>query len=363
MDKTNWALWIAIQCGVSSLIWGGTGAAKTAYCLALGRFLKRNPFLIIPSQHDSADIGGIPDIDKKAGSLKTYYLDFLKELTEPNGMLIIDELTTAPQSMRPPLLSILNEGVVGSLRFHPTTIRVAIANPPELAPNSSPLEPSMLNRLYHHQWELPFESWYNGMMNGGKFTINPSSFPLVGDTSAYLPKWTRMIGRLVKLKPSLREGKPSEDEHGFCSLRQWHALSLALAGANQVGADGDVYSKLASGMIGSAGAGQLTAYLGANDIYDPAKVIDGTEIVDYTDGIDRLVCLPVGILNALAPEKEEDNARIARAVAALVSMSENGLFDCVGPVITDIRKCYPKYKMSSTLLARYGTVVGKVQGV
>ena len=219
----------------------------------------------------------------------------------------------------------------------------------------------MLNRLYHHQWELPFESWYTGMMNGGKFEIDPSSFPLVGDTSAYLPKWTRMIGRLVKLKPSLREGKPSEDEHGFCSLRQWHALSLALAGANQVGADGEVYAKLASGMIGSAGAGQLMAYLGANDIYDPAKVIDGVEIVDYTDGIDRLVCLPVGILNALAPDKDEDKARIERAVTVLVSMGENGLFDCVGPVLEDMRRSYPSYKMPSKLGARWGSLVGKIQ--
>ena len=362
MDMTNWALFIAIQCGTSAIAWGGTGAAKTAYLQALGRYMGRKPFTMIPSQHDPADIGGIPDIDKKAGSLRTYYLDWMRALEEPNRMIIIDELTTAPQSMRPPLLSILNEGCVGSLQFHPSTIRVAIANPPELAPNSSPLEPSMLNRLYHHKWVLPVESWYNGMMNGGKFSIDPTSFPLVGDTSSYIPKWTRLIGRLFKLKPALREGIPSDDEHGFCSLRQWHQLALTLAGANQVAAGGEVYSKLAVGMIGSSGAGQLMAFIAANDIYDPAKVIDGAELIDYTDGIDRLVCLPTGILDALLPDKEEDKARIEKAATVLVSMGENGLFDCAGPVIEELRRTHPSYKWSQKLAVRWGVLTSKIGG-
>jgi hypothetical protein len=361
MDCVNAALFIVIQCHVAGIAWGGTGCAKSAFLEALAKALGYKFYCFIPSQHMPEDIGGIPDIDKKLGIAKMVPMQWIKALTEPNWFLFIDEVTTAPQPMRPPILSVLNEGRIGDLEFHPTTIRVAAANPPELAPNSSPLEASMLNRLYHHDWEVPFDTWLAGMMNGGQFST-PQGMPIVGDLSSYLPKWTRRVGYLLQRQPALRECRQvPDDEKAFPSLRQWYNLSRCLAGADKVKASGDVFNQIATGMVGSAGAGQLMQSIAAKDLYDPAEVVDKTVTIDYTgDRVDQLVFLPCGILETLADD--HSSKRLDNAVDVLVEMGENGLLDCVGPVLNDLTNTYADYRVPKKLLSRYGKLVAQIGG-
>ena len=360
MDCLNAALYIAIQCGTAGIAWGGTGECKTAFLKALARSLGLKPFVFIPSQHMPEDIGGLPDIDKKSGKARMMMMEWLVRMSEAGWMLIIDELTTAPQSMRPALLSILNEGCVGDFALHPSTIRVAAANPPELAPNSSPLEASMLNRMYHHEWEVPFDTWLEGMLNGGNFPM-PANLPVVGDYSSYVPKWTRRVGYLLKKQPALRQCRSiPEDEKAFPSLRQWHNLSHCLAGADKVKASGEVINQIACGMVGTAGAGQLMQSIAASDLYCAADVVDRKATIDYADRIDQLYFLPVGILETLA----EDHAtkRLDNGVETLIEMGEHGLLDCVGPVLNDLTNTYADYRVPKKLLARYGKLVAQIGG-
>jgi MoxR-like ATPase len=360
MDCVNAALYIVIQCGLPGIAWGGTGECKTAFLEALIRAIGLKPFVFIPSQHMPEDIGGIPDIDKKAGLVRMVYPEWLVRMTKAGYGIIFDEMTTAPQPMRPALLSLLNEGRTGDLCLHPSTIRVAAANPPELAPNSSPLEASMLNRLYHHDWELPFDTWMEGMMNGGKFTV-PTNFPIVGDTTSYLPKWTRRVAYLLQRQPALRSCRRiPEDDKAFPSLRQWYNLSRCLAGADKVKAGGDVVNQIATGIIGSAGAGQLMQSIAAKDLYNPAEVVDGTTKIDYSSRVDQLIFLPVGIMETLADDHA--SKRLDNGVEVLIEMGENGLLDCVGPVLNDLTNTYKDYRVPKKLLARYGKLVAQIGG-
>jgi hypothetical protein len=325
------------------------------------RALGLKPFVFIPSQHMPEDVGGLPDIDRKTGVARMVHLEWLVRMTQAGWGIIFDELTTAPQSMRPALLSLLNEGRVGDLVLHPSTIRVAAANPPELAPNSSPLEPSMLNRLYHHDWVVPFDTWLAGMMNGGQFSL-PTNFPIVGDTTAYLPKWTRRIGYLLQRQPALRTCKQiPDDERAFPSLRQWHNLARCLAGADKVKAGGEVVNEIATGMVCSAGAGQLMQSIAAQDLYDPAEVVDKKVSLDFDDDrVDQLVFLPVGILETLSDDHSDK--RLDNAFDVLVDMGENGLLDCVGPVLSELTNTYKGYRVPKKLLARYGKLVSQIGG-
>lgn len=362
MDCANAALFIAIQCGITGIAWGSTGVAKTAFFESLSVALACSYFkCFLPSMHMPEDIGGVPDIDRKTGIVTMRHLDWLYNYQKPNGMLVIDEATTAPQPMRPPLLSITNERRVGEIKFHPSTIVVLIANPPEMAPNSSPLEPSMLNRLYHHDWVSPFDSWYKGMLNGGKFET-PTNFPIVGDTSAYLPKWTSLIGRLCYRHPAIRETSViPEGERAFGTYRSWFNLAKALAGADKVGASGEVFNELACGLVGTNNATQLMRWIAALDLYDANAVIDGTVTVEYgNDRIDQLIYLPVGIMEALRDNHAE--GRLDRAVSVLIDMAENGMIDTIMPVMGEISTTYSDYRMPKKLLTRYGSLVKQIGG-
>ena len=361
----NAAAMIAIQAGQPTVVTGGTGACKTAMLEALARHLGLRPVVFIPSQHLPEDIGGFPHVDAKSRRTIIAHLDWLIELTKPGHMLIIDELTTAPQAMRPALLTVLNEGRIGDLTIHPDNLRAAAANPPELAPNASPLEPSMLNRLYHHEWQQPFESWLAGMMAGGKFEM-PKNMPIVGEYTAYVPKWCQRVGYLLQRQPGLRSadaqfrqgGEP--EEPGFCSLRQWHRLALVLAAADSVSAGADIFRELATGMIGSAGACQLMQSIAASDLYSAAEVVDGTSTIDYgTARLDQLVYLPCGVLETLEDDHAEQ--RIDRAVDVLLDMAGNGLVDCVGPVISRITTRFD-YRLKADAMGRFGDLISRIGG-
>lgn len=362
----NASLYIVIQCGASGIAWGGTGVGKSAFFKALAKALGKKFFCFIPSQHMPEDIGGLPHIDAKKLLARMIHMEWMQALREDGWMILIDELTTAPQSMRPPLLSILNEGCVGDLVFHPNTIRVAAANPPELAPNSSPLEASMLNRLYHHNWVTPFDSWLDGMMNGGDFKV-PANMPIVGDYSTYLPKWTRRIGYLCKKHPEIRETHTvPENERAFPSLRQWFNLAKCLAGANKVQADGDVIEEIASGMVGSAAAGMLMKMIASSDLYDPADLVDRKKKIDFAnDRIDQLYHLPIGVLEVLESDlraKQVSSTRMDNACEVLIEMGEHGLLDCCAPVLSDITNKFDGYRMPKKLVARYGQLVSQIGG-
>ena len=126
-------------------------------------------------------------------------------------------------------------------------------------------------------------------------------------------------------------------------------------------ASGDVFNQIATGMVGSAGAGQLMQSIAAKDLYDPAEVVDKTVTIYYTgDRVDQLVFLPCGILETLADD--HSSKRLENAVDVLVEMGENGLLDCVGPVLNDLTNTYADYRVPKKLLSRYGKLVAQIGG-
>lgn len=360
-DILNIAYFIAVQCGTPALAIGSTGVAKSAFIEALAEKLGYKFFCFIPSQHMPEDIGGIPYHDVSSKTAEMVPMEWIKALTEPNWFLFIDELTTAPQAMRPPILSVLNERRVGKLKFHPSTIVCAACNPPEMAPNSSPLEASMLNRLYHHQWVDPFDSWYRGMMNGGNFEV-PESVPVVGDYSTYLPKWTRLIASLCKAQPSLRTTKQiPENEPGFASYRSWYRLAHCLAGADKIGADGSVMAELGTGLVGSAQTSQLMTYIAALDLHDPDAVLDGKEKVEFgKDRLDQLIFLPTAMMTAL--RGDHSDKRITKACEVMIEMGEHDMLDVVMPTLAEVSELFPQYRIPKALLSRYGNLIKQIGG-
>jgi MoxR-like ATPase len=361
----NAALYIAIQCGVTGLAWGTTGVGKSATIKCLAEALKRKFFCFIPSMHMPEDIGGIPYIDVKKKFAEMIHMMWIKALEEPGWMLMIDEVTTARQEMKPTLLTVCNERRIGNHVFHPDTIIVAAANPPEFAPNGAPLEPSMCNRFYHHDWEMPFDTWYKGMMNGGKFEA-PANLPIVGDFSTYTSKWMAIIGSLCHAHPEIRETHRIPDSgNAFPSPRTWEALANCLAGTEKVGLiDSDVPEQLALGLVGREACDIFLQYYSSRDLYDVNEVLDDPSIVSYSsDRIDQLIYLPVGVLGQLKQEgKKASKKRIDNGFEVLVSMCENGMIENAAPVISDLRKEFPEYKIPPKVASRYGKVAISLGG-
>jgi hypothetical protein len=363
----NVSYFIACQAGVSSIAWGGVGVAKNALIEAVAAHIGYVAHIFIPSQHAPEDIGGIPYHDTTTGFCRMVPMEWMHDLQNPLRWLFIDELTSAQTQMRPPLLSCFNERRVGSLTFHRSTIVSAAANPPELAPNGSPLEPSICNRLYHHEWQFPSGLWHEGLRTGGNFPV-PADFPVVGDFAFLLPKWGSLISGLVRNKPTLANTeKVHEGTLAFPTPRSWWNLATCLAAAESVGLLDECRAELGAGIVGTGASAELMARVDAIAMHDVEAILSGTEKVVVTDSsVDRLISLPSAIvmhLDERRKESEVDTAVLDRAVEVMVHLAENDLPDAAVPSLSALKPMFPHYRPSEKLAARYGKVVSAVMGV
>ena len=360
MSGYNDALWIACQTGQTAVAHATTGVAKNGCMEEFASCIDYHYHCFIPSLHLPEDLGGCTDIDRDNKESVVFPMNWIKQLQKPNQLLHIDEINTAPMTMMPPLLSIMNERRVGDVVFHPSTIIICAMNPPEMAPNSAPLSASINNRLYHHTWEFPMEDWIHGMTkNGGKFERR-TDYPVVGDYSAYVPKWTALIGNLIKRNRGMCVTTTiPEDEFAFPSPRSLYRLAHCLAAADKVKADGHIFEQLSTGIVGKNVSTQVMQWIASMDLYDANDVISGKVKVDYSgDRVDQLCYLPVGILDAL----KDDHAkkRLDSATQVLIEMGENGLLDSVMPVLGSLSKTYPKYNVPKQLATRYGNIIAQL---
>jgi len=369
MNCPNAAYWIAAQAGVSTIAWGGVGVAKNALIEAVMSFLGYVGHVFIPSQHAPEDIGGVPYHDTTLDRVRMVMVEWIHDLQNPKRWLHIDEGTTAPNQMKPPLLSCLNERRVGSFPFHPTTIVTMAANPPELAPNGSAFEPALCNRLYHHDWQFPADLWHQGLRSGGKFPV-PSHFPVVGDFSYLLPKYGGLVSLLCRNKPSLMNtDKIPDGALAFATPRSWWNLVKCLAAAEQCGYLDHCRADLGAGTVGVGASSELLALMDSRTMHNVAGICDGSEKVKVdTSTIDRLIGLPSALVLHLQSVKSEaggvDPSHITNAVDVMLSLAENDLPDEATPSLGEIRRLFPEYEkqMPTRMAARWGRIVTAIYG-
>jgi len=135
------------QIGIPVLLWGRPGVGKSSFLEGLDQ--ADFPVLtLIASIHDPTDFSGLP-IHKK-GMVRYAIPEWVKKFEkQEEGLLFLDELTTAPPAVQAALLRVVLERKVG---FHtlPDKVRiVAAANPPNLMTGGWDLSPPLRNRFIH----------------------------------------------------------------------------------------------------------------------------------------------------------------------------------------------------------------------
>ena len=364
---SNAAFFIAGQAGQSTIAYGLVGVAKNALIESVIEMLEYVGHIFIPSQHCPEDIGGVPFHDPAAGVCRMVAMDWMADLTLPRRWLHIDELTTAPTQMRPPLLSCFNERRVGALKFHPTTIVTAAANPPELAPNGSELEPALNNRLYHHEWVFPSDLWHAGLRSGGQFPV-PANFPVVGDFSFLLPKWGGLISRLVTNKPSLgNTERVHPGVRAFPTPRSWWNLARCLAAAESVGYLDECRAELATGLVGAGAGAELLNLADTLTMHNVEGIADGSETVKVDESrFDLLISLPSALCIHLGERKQRDGAVdsdvLDRCYDVMVRIGEADQPDSAIPSLAELTRLFPDYRPPAKLAARHGKLATAIYG-
>ena len=363
----NLPYFIIGQTGDAALAWGIPGEAKTAYVEALAKWIGHKFYHFIPSLHIPDDLSGIPRLNKADEFAKMVPIEFIAACREAGWVFFFYEVNTSRPEMRPPLLSLLNEGRVGSIQWHPLTMRFAATNPEDWAPNSSPLEASICNRMFHWQWEFPAESFHEGLCNGLQFKVN-DVFPTIYHEymELMLPVIGKVTSSFLKAQPDcMRLTKaPDEGVNAYHSPRTWTKVVRGLAAAASCGAPFETYGDIVKGWVGEGCAAKFCTYLAARDLYDIDELVDGTAKPDCEkDRVDQLIHLPWCMVDNLEHRARRgviEDKFCNNVVEIMLDLGEHDLLDCVVGPMTKVAKVAPEYSMPRKLATRWDDLIEQV---
>lgn len=272
----NVAGFLTARAHIPVLFTGPPGVGKSKVIKQVANRWQRRLSYLIGSCHAPEDFSGIPFLSE----CKTHFVQappkWAANLGTAGAMLFTDELTTVPPSVRAALLAMYTELVVGDLTIHPDTIFMAACNPPEYAPNASPLEKAMANRFAHYEWEHDYSNWTRGMMSDDD-QWGESYIPDVpADWKRFRPQVGADIVSYCNKNSGERNVKPDGDEvMAYATPRTWHWCRDALAVAESVNAPGHIRKQIAVALVGKTTGKNLIQFIEQRDLVDPESVLSG----------------------------------------------------------------------------------------
>jgi len=295
--------------GIPVLLWGRPGVGKSSFIESLAS-TSLPVTTLIASIHDPTDFSGLPVLED--GRVRYAVPRWVDDFAEDgDGILFLDELSTAPPSVQSALLRVVFERKVG---FHPlpSGVRiVAAANPPDLMVGGWELSPPLRNRFVHLNWDVSTDLYVHSLTNGWETGTLPDV-----DTEQHATKlrWfqTRIAG-FLRVKPDALHTNPEENKYGFASPRSWDFVAALLATADLLGyriddeANNQVLFEITTGCLGEATAIMLLEYLRNLRLPDPVEVLTGRVTVPVEDLDDsELFVLFAGLNDHLKKELESE---------------------------------------------------------
>lgn len=269
--------------GIPTLLWGAPGEGKSSFVEGLAR--EGFPVVtLIASIHDPTDFSGMPAHENGRMRFVPPEWSFAFDEAE-QGILFLDELTTAPPSVQAALLRVVLERKVG-FRDLPLGVRVvAAANPPDLISGGWELSPPLRNRFLHVRWEWSGREYLTALREGFSRHDLPAIDPAVhGECLAY---WKLIVEAFLQRSPDLLRSSASDEDHAFASPRTWefaiHLMATCdlLGKAPKPGKEGTiVFANLLEGCVGRGAAVAFLGFIKNLRLPDPERLLEGQTTVD-----------------------------------------------------------------------------------
>lgn len=297
------------------LLWGSPGTGKTSVVRALGSALGWPVEVVIGSIREPADFAGLPVVAD--GGVRFAPPAWARRLLEADqGLLFLDELTTAPPAVQAAMLRVVLERVVGDLAL-PRGVRVvAAANPPEQTADGWDLAPPLANRLVHLDWPVDARAVARGLAVG---------FPAPGvavnaePSPAQAAAARAAVAAFLEVRPALALQVPSvasECSRGWPSPRSWEAVAVLLAACEATCASEEARDALVIGAVGEGPGLELLSWLAHADLPDPDAVLANPDDFELPERSDRAFAVLTAVTAVAVARRDSESWAAAWRVVA-----------------------------------------------
>ncbi|MEJ2579172.1 MAG: MoxR family ATPase [Kineosporiaceae bacterium] len=312
------ALALTVAANLPVLLWGqpGIGKSSTLEHLAAGLGLPLET--VIASVHEPSDFSGLPVIgaDPARNGIPMAPPDWAVRLHRAGeGLLFLDELSSAPPAVQAALLRVVLERRVGSLAL-PARVRiVAAANPPSTAADGWQLAPPLANRFVHLPWRHIPEVVVRGL--GGVWPSVPLPRLDPSLTDAAVARARTAVCDFLRVRPDYTHRLPtSADGRGgaWPSPRTWEMAVRLLAFGYASDVAHEAVAIAVRGTVGDGAGLELLAFLDRRDLPDPEAMLADPEAFTPPQRGDLVHAALEALVTAVRADPTQDRWRAAWSV-------------------------------------------------
>lgn len=333
--------------GLPLLFWGLPGPGKTAMIEQFARSLGVHCEVLSPGERGEGAFGCVPVPVGKGSDMRIAYPPpwWTDDFHDREGsILFVDELSSAPPALHPPLLGLIQAKRIGGVQL-PRTARVfAAANPPECAAGGFDLAPPVANRLGHIQWPMPTtEAWSDYMLGGASGVskrIDTAAIAARIDTEwdAQFAAAAALSTGFVRANPQALHKMPTEGSasKAWPSHRTWELATRAMASSRVLGASDETQLTLVGAFVGEAVAAEFVTWTARQDLPDAGALLDGTATFKHDPSRADRTYVVAAALAATVISERNDAARFASRVGKMWdiydALSASGVDLVYGPI-------------------------------
>jgi hypothetical protein len=261
---------------------GASGIGKSAVIWQAAESLGIPVIDLRLAQCDPVDLRGVPSIDN--GRTVWNAPDFFPGQDEPAGILFLDEITSAPQSIQAVAYQLVLDRKVGSYTLPDGWMVVAAGNRASDRGVTFALAAPLMNRMTQLEVDTTLDDWREYAAEQG---VRPEIIAFLSDRADYLHRFDK-------------------DSYGkqFPSPRGWFAVSSIL----DRGFDDDVRVELTKGAVGHEAAVAFETFMRVWETMPSLdKIFADPDSVEVPGELNVRYCVTMG-LSARMDKKNFNNA-------------------------------------------------------